>query len=481
MFPDDFASACAGPAVTTPRLIGLVLLLATSVTFAAAPPALPPGSAEIQALIDKLADRDYRVREQADKKLVEAGLAALPLLRKAMGHTDPEIRRRAYRMVPKLEHAILVTPKRVTMTVKGKPMRTILDDLSKESGYKVYHMGVMNPGRPGVLGGWAGLLPGGGKGAPKEPTFNYTFVNEPFWGVVDRLCRDGNLSVQQGYGDEAVRFYQTDGAVPHAGHDGAFYYSAMSLQMFKNVDLTAPESRLAAARQESLTFNFMVHAEPRLPFLHMGDVRLEAAYDNEKNSLIPKQPLDPNDPAMMGPNGMFVSRRYYNGYKQGSMQGSFRLERLSEKGTIIKELRGLVPVTLLVEQKPVDLAADDLLNTKNKKTTVGELDFTLDSVTKKPNGVFDVKFTIANRGNPNDYTWQNTIYQRVELVDAKGVKYPNWGSSWGGGGGNNMTMTLTFNGNNGAPKPGPPTRIVFQEWKTRQHDIHFEFKNVPLP
>lgn len=445
--------------------------------MAVAPPPRPLGPPEVQVLIDQLADRDYRVRESAEGKLRAHGFVALPLLRKALGHHDPEIRRRALRLVPGLEHAALVEPKRITMNVKDQPLNTILNEITNQTGYKMQAMGgFARVVRAGPLVG----PPAAGRG-PQEPTYSYNFHNEPFWNVIERICRDANLSVQQGYGDEMIRFYQGSGYTPYAGRDGAFRYVASNFQLYRNVDLTFANPAAGAspsARNESLTLNVNLFAEPRLPFLGMGDVRLEVAYDNERNSMIPPSQIDPSNEF----GGRVIRRSYYNGgYKQVSMQGSISLTRLSEKATVLKHVKGVIPVTLLVEQKPVTLA-DNILKVKNKKTQVGDIEFTIESVLSKGNSQYEIKFTATNKGaNVNDYSWQNGFYQRLELLDDKGVKYQNWGSSYTSSGGGNVSMTMTYNGALGAAKPGPPARVVYQHWVTKQHDIAFEFRDVPLP
>jgi hypothetical protein len=318
-------------------------------------------------------------------------------------------------------------------------------------------------------------------GAPREETFSYTFVNTPFWDVIERLCRDAHLVLQQGWGDDTVRLFHGGGYAPHTGRDGAFRYSAANLQMYRNVDLATinPRAPAAAPRSESLTLHVSLFAEPRLPFLgQTGEVRLEAAYDSERNSMIPRDaPGEINE----GPFGARVSRRYYGAYnKQTSIQVQVNLNRVSEKATSIKLLKGVVPVTLLVEQKPVNIT-DNFLSSKGKKTLAGDVEFSIENVQKMANNQFQVKFTATNKsGVNNDYNWAHSMYQRLELLDAKGQKYQNWGTSWHGGAGNNQAiMSLTFSsfGN----KIGPPTRFVYQHWVTRQHDIHFTFRDVPLP
>jgi hypothetical protein len=385
-----------------------------------------------------------------------------------MGHKDPEVRRRALRLVPGLEHAKLVAPKRLTLTIRNQPMRVILEEISKQTGYQIQHQGMMIGG---VVA--APVVKGKGKakaaGAPGEPTHSYAWVNEPFWDVIDRVCRDGNLVIQAGYGDAELRLYQGGAGPPaHAGRDGAFRYAATGMQLYRTIDLESGTS----SRSESLHLNLALFSEPRLPLLSVGAARLDVAYDSERNSMIPK---DREDGLVRG-----RSRRFYgSAYKRMSMHVSLSLNRVSEKATTLRLIRGVVPVTLLVEQKPVELS-DDALKAKGKKVTVGDLDFHIEGVEKQGNDEYEVSLTVTNKGNPNDYSWQSGLYRRVELLDDKGVKLFNRGSS-SSTGNNTSKMTLHFGRSGGAGKPGAPKRIVYQHWVTRQHDVRFELKDVPLP
>jgi hypothetical protein len=319
-----------------------------------------------------------------------------------------------------------------------------------------------------------------GPGAPgkqiKEKTFTYEFINDPFWNVVERLCRDARLTLQQSWGDDSIRLYPAAGHAPHTGRSGPFHYVASNFQLYRNVDLSTNGS--TAGRTESLTFNFTIFAEPRLPFMGMGEPRLESAYDDLRNSMLIKTVSDPNNGPFIG--GRFIGRRYYGGnYKQLSMQASVNLERRSEKASTLKLLKGVIPMTVLVEQKPM-LISDKILSAKGLKKTLGELEFNIQEVKKMGNNQVQVRFTVTNKQS-NDYTWQNSLYNRLELTDDKGTKFNIWGTSWGGGpGGNTVNLTLTY-GTPGVAKIGTPTKFTFMHWETRQYDVAFEFRNVPLP
>ncbi len=444
----------------TTLLAGLLGLMVLPAALAVAPPARRPSPVELNRLIEQLGDRDYRLREQAERELQRLGSITLPCLRKALGHKDPEVRKRAMRLIPGLEHAVVVAPKRVSLSITGKPLAVVLEELSKASGYKVMFNGPIARG-----------------GATREPTYTYHFINTPFWEVMDRICRDANIAVQQSWGDDVVHVYHGT-QPPHIGQDGAFRYAAQNFQMYRTVDLSSVNPG-AGARSESLTFSFNLFAEPRLPFLGMGEIRLETAYDNDRNSMLVKTA---DTAEMGGPWGMGrFGRRYYGGggNKQMTMQASVNLQRPSEKATHLKYIKGIVPVTLLVDQKPT-VICDKILSAKGVKKMAGDLEFHIENVQKQANNQIQIKMTITNKGKADDYMWMNTLFQRIELLDDKGNRFQNWGSNWGGNGNNHVTLTMNYR-HSGPGKAPDPTRFVYQLWTTRQHDIAFEFRDVPLP
>jgi hypothetical protein len=358
--------------------------------------------------------------------------------------------------------------------IADKPLNVVLEELSKASGYKVMFNGAFPVALPAAAGG------------AKPPTYTFHFVNTSFWDAVDRICREADLTVMQSWGDEVVRLNQGS-QTAHVGRDGAFRYAAQNFQMYRNVDLSSigPRGGTVPRRDENLTFSFNIHAEPRLPFLSMGEIRLEVAYDSERNSMLIKS----DGSEMGGQWGMArMGRRYYGGggYKQTTLQASVNLQRPSEKATMLRHIKGVAPVTLLVEQKPI-VISDKIMSAKGVKKMAGGLEFHIESVQKiVANNQVQIKFTVTNKGKANDYTWMNTLYQRIELLDDKGNKFQNWGSSWGGNGANHVNLTMTYGQMNGRALPagakGPtPTRFIYQEWVTRQHDVAFEFKDLPLP
>jgi hypothetical protein len=282
--------------------------------------------------------------------------------------------------------------------------------------------------------------------------------------------------VQQSYGDEVVRLSRSNGHAPHAGRSGPFRYVANNLQLYRNTDLSTTES--VKNRHETLTLNLTVYSEPRLPLMNLGEVRLESAYDDLKNSMVPRRDVTVPQGTPWG-WGRLGGRRYWGGnYKQMSMQVSVPLDRRSEKATKLKSLKGVVPMMVLVEQKPI-LISDKILDAKGTKKEIGDLTFEVKEVKKLQNNQISVNFIITHK-QTNDYSWQNNLYNRLELHDDKGNKFRIWGTSWGGSGPSNVNMTLTFASDN-AMKAGEPKKFSFIHWETRLYDVEFEFKDIPLP
>jgi hypothetical protein len=420
---------------------GLVcLILAPTVFAAAGPPS--PRTVTVLGLVEQLGDRDHRVAETAARRLLDLAPAALPLVRQALAHRDPEVRRRALRLLPALEGAVLFAPRRVTLTVRNQPLQGVLEALTKASGYNVRSQGVA-------------FLPAPGQ--PPEKRYSYDIVDEPFWDVVERICRDGNLTVQHNWGDDLVWLHSSTGHAPHVGRSGAFRYAASSFQLRRDVGLGAD-----ANRTENLTFHFVITAEPRLSFAQAYQPRIEAAYDDLRESLL----------ARAGQSGSTSSLS--GGVRSFTLSASVNLERRSPKATRLTLLRGVIPVSIQARQRDVVLA-DRILTARGKTTSLDGMDFRIEEVSKANNRL-NVRFSVTSK--TNDLSSLRQLYYRVALFDEKGGKVSwNSASSHSGSNGAGATMTYILRG---AQAP-PPTKFVFLHWETKRCLIPFEFRNVPLP
>jgi hypothetical protein len=410
--------------------------------------------AEIRKLIEQLGDSEFRKRDAASKALVLFGPRVLPELKQARENAEPEVRRRLDDMIPNLELAATLAPKLINLSVTKKPAKFILDEITKQTGYKMEFFA----------------------GGNEQQVYDFNLTNATFWEALDKVCNETGMILQHGYGDDRLRFNYQDSVVPHIYRDGPFRLVATGFNYNRSVDFSArPKTPTATQRSEYLNFNFTLFVEPKLPILQLGAVKVLEAYDENRVSMVPGNSGDDLD------NGWGGRRfyRYGNGYRQYAQQASVNLLPTSEKARAVKYLRAVVPVTLLSEQRP-EVVSDKVLTAKGKKVKFGQTHIHVEDVTETAGKQYQIRMSITEDGKDNDYTWMNSLYQRIELVDGKGNKFQSYGTSFSSAGPGNAQVTFTY-GPQGGAKTGVPTKLIFYAWSTVQHQVAFEFRDLPLP
>ncbi|HMF14631.1 MAG TPA: hypothetical protein VKE94_20085 [Gemmataceae bacterium] len=436
------------------------VLINSAAPRAAAKPAVdskPTAEHEISPVAEKfitqLGDADFRKRDAAAKELRQLSVKALGALRKAKDHPDAEVQRRVSTLLAAIETAVLLEPRRVTVHLKRKTARQIVDELQRQTGFQI--------------GPWASV---------DTQLYDLDCDDLPFWEAFDRVCQSAGLVLQGGYGEEILQVNPQSSFVPHVCYRGAFRVSANSFNYSRNIDLSAlPKDTGALPRNESLNFGFTVCVEPRIPLMAIGEARLTEALDDQGRSM-----------ALLGPSGdeqeivRLCEFRHGGRNKTYGLQSHLNLIRPSEKSRSVKILKGSVPVTILASQKP-EIVSDDILQAKDQKKRVGPVTFTILEASQKPNKEYELKLRITNNANdsPNDSTWMNSLLQRIELQDAKGNKYQPSNSSWGSAP-NHAELSFTYDKPSNV-RIGPPKTLVYYVWKLVSHEVEFEFKNLPLP
>lgn len=138
----------------------------------------------IQGLIDRLSDDEIRVRERAVATLIELGQASIPALRLLeSSSSDLELRARATSILKGIaENEILSrhwhAGKRFTLDVEGAPVASVLEDLELQAQDRFKY-------DPADL---------------QDPVVLH-LKDEPFWTVVEALCRAAPALTWEGDGD----------------------------------------------------------------------------------------------------------------------------------------------------------------------------------------------------------------------------------------------------------------------------------------
>jgi hypothetical protein len=423
-------------------------------------PAAAGGDADVERLIKNLGDDDYRTREKAGRELAALGEKALPRMRAALRETDsPEVQRRLAVMIRRMDTHRLVAPKKITIARKEMTPRAAIQEIAKQSGYKIDF--------------------GGGSGDELKQPFEFDDV--PFWVALDRVAAAAGCVVHaDDYGDNSIRVYNQDSLNPHVAYAGPFRFLATYINSNDSIQLSGIPRRGGVHRNANMNFSFQIQSEPKNPMLGITQPEVVSAVDESGASMVMQR--HPNDRSF-----------YYNNpgsFRGHNTYGNLNLTRGDKSATRIKSLKARVGIVLLAGTSP-EIVIDDPLKAQ-KKTFVGrtvEIDFGSFAEDKNTKGNYVLELTARKLGDndPNrpDYNWSNTVWQRIEVTDAAGNAYRTYGPNNPNNNGNVVTMTVPFGSQGrGGPSPaklGPPTKLVVNEWLSITHEVTFEFKDVPLP
>lgn len=398
---------------------------------------------QIEQLVAQLGDKQFAKRKAAKDTLEQLGPVALPYLQSALNkEKDPEIRRQLQSLVPTLEQMAALTPTLLTITCKDKPLTEVLKEIEKQSKYKIE---LVN-----------------GKTDKTSVSINWEKVN--FWQALQSLCEQQGLMFQEGwYGNDNVTVRLMPGESSHEflHIDGPFRVSATGFFYNRSVQFNnrLNQANALSALTESLQVNLTVTVEPKMPLLMVKQpVFTEALSDTNDNLLLPINPQR--------------NQYYQHGYRSYMHQINGQLKPTTTARKV-KMLKGTIPVTVVAQTKPI-ITIDKLSESKGKTFKNGNNTIRIDELTTE-NGQQGIKMSISDTSanGPNDYTWMNSIQQRIEVYDDKGAKLQHYGGSWGMNGNNNINGTFHFS--------GTPAKLVYLDWITLNYQVPFTFEDLPLP
>ena len=425
----------------------LVAILSATSSSAQEAGSTPPSP--LEPLILQLGHKDYRIREAAGKQLEARGEQALPILRKSLSQSDPEIRRRLAVLMQKIERQVLLSPKLITLDVDKRPFKEVIDEVARQSGYRIH--------------------------LENQVMQNVTLKvkDVTFWEVMDRLCLEGGLVIGGDDGDNTLRLFQQDTYSPFIAYTGPFRIMATNMHSNRTVNLAFLPRRAIENQQppEGLTFTFQINGEPKSSLLGIGMPILTKAEDQNGQTLMFKED-DPNNPYRVG----YAPQNYY---RATQMQSQLSLTRPSRQSTRAKMIAAKLPVMILAEARP-EVTVENILKVKNAKYHGQTVDVDVESVADN-NGDVQITLSIRRLGKNvvQDDNWANSVFQRLELTDAKGKRFPSQGI-------NNFInsspahIQAVFQFGKQADL-GPPAKLVYHHWVMMNHEIEFEFKDMPLP
>lgn len=410
-----------------------------------------------QILVEQLGSPEYRVREQAGRDLSALGARALPTMKRAFAETDePEIERRLEVLVKKIEYDRLIKPTRITYQAKNATVTQLIEVIFKQSGYRL-----------------AGVIPA----EAAKIKMSVEWKDTPFWEALDAACEtagiisslDENATPEvNGDGFSGIMLYGNDTYNPYIAYGGPFRCVATNISMNRNMQLSGlPRRALAPRQSEYLNFNFQLMSEPKNPMLGFQPPIITKAVDEGGHDLAISTGAE--------------YRSYYtpNMYRSHNQYVGLNLGTPNRSANSIKELRGKIIVLLLSDTRP-ELIVEKILTVKKKTFVSRTTELFIESVSESEGSVTITLNAKQLQPNPEDYSWANTVYQRLEVQDTKGVKFTPTSTNNQNQAPGTISMTVTFSPPEGK-KAGKPSTLVLVEWIAVQKEIEFAFKDIPLP
>jgi hypothetical protein len=452
----------------------MMMLMLANLVIAALPGSTP--DPEPAVLVGQLGAPRFAIREAAARALEEQGTLALAALRAARDDKDAEVRSRATALVEKIESGMMVKPTMVRLDFDNAPLGEVVKSLSAQSRMQL----TLQPENNAL---WS----------LKRITLK---SEQPvaFWEAVDRLCQTAGLQTSpviampgQGGKPAGLSFSAGTGWSLGPTYDsGPFRLQLISLHHHKDVMLgqagqpglnIGQPPRFVAPRPalEELYFQLQVMAEPRLMVSQSGALTITEALDEKGNSLLP--PASPGNapPRYPALNGFGVS------YGALSFQLRGQLKRPDSPGSVIKTLKGKIPVTVSARKEaPLEIPLTDF---KDKVVRNGDVGLTIlevgfDEPTQRTTIDLAVRNLSGDRADGSLLRNLSLPQNQFEIVDAKDRIFHQVYPATQSVNAVESRIRLVVMMTEGL---GRPTKVRYYDLVRATTEAVFEFHDQPLP
>jgi hypothetical protein len=401
-----------------------------------------------QQLIEQLGHKQFSQREQAYKLLQARGSDALPELKQALQHPDEEVRARVAKLVPFLEKLAAVEPKRVTLDVDRESLSTILQQIEKQTGYKIESLA-----------------------KSEDKKYSLKMKNISFWESVELLRRETNSSIQFYPQSHWVEPRRRQTQSKFVSNQGAFRVEAIDFQEERGVKFeSTTKENPSGTKNHRLTLKLAIIAEPRFQFRSIEDPMITAILDenHQSFSLLPPKKEEVGEKRIIREIPQFRGDQYPH-----TVEFSFR--RSSEEVKFIKELQGVIPVIVLTEKKNV-VIGEKFLESKGTQFKTEYAEFQITSAGQSENGSYYFEIKVSSKQKEDrEIRWE---YEFL-LVDSTGKPLHRFSYSHSAEGDHDL-IRLEFS-KPSEPGNGSKVKLVFQDWMSVPYEIPFQLKDIPLP
>jgi len=349
--------------------------------------------AAVRELLQKLEDDRVETREQAQKELAALGEAALPPLREVVEspNSSGELKLRAAATIREIELNVKAAkvyrePARVSLKATDKPLREVLDDLSRQAGVAIDSSSVNDKA---------------------AVTIDATDVS--LMEAMDLLCRGQAERNWEAKDDGAIRLTRERHVGYPAAYSGPFRIRVQSMNADRNNDFKA--------RTVSVTCLLLADWDKRLKPSKIVDLEVSKATDDQ-GTLLEVTAVDAGNFFRGGPG---VQIRVGGGFLQDGWESSrnFALRGLQPTATSVT-LEGTARYTFPLDQREVKI--EKPANSENKDLG--------DTIVRLTRSGTPENWTISFHKPPSSSTpgWGKTIGQRFDpdsfvVVDQDGAEF----------------------------------------------------------
>ncbi len=433
--------------ITHPAAAPAAVGIPTSARTAPLNTAVPvPTPAELQRWIHALASDQYAVRHGAARKLLAAGDAAIPAMKKALdGLTTPEMRHLLRQNIRRIVNLDYLRGPLITIHIKNVSAETVFQNICRQAGTSATIL------QQGFL-----------------PNVTISDTKTPFWQVMQQMAVLTNVSPLMWYNPAPGLQLGLNGVLNRrdiVSFQGAFAVAAQSITLNRSIALNQP------LHPVSKMFNLdmvLLTIPGKTGPLQMQNPDITKAVDNHGNSLVgPAQPI--------------FQPEWFPTQSTSVYNLNLPLQWPHKPGTLITTLKGYVPVLASYHKTTLNLKI------KAKGTTHQTLHGVRVSVghLQKFNGLWQFNITIrlpeaqaaVNTPTPTQQSIINQIQNFNGTIYNKSgtVVNPN---GWSSGGNWQQQIVYTIPMQMGI-KPARFTESIYT--RARHFKIPFDLKNIPMP
>jgi hypothetical protein len=424
--------------------VGLGLLLGVA-PLHAGPTTRPAQSAgsdaaacsnEIDALIVRLTDPRWHVRDRAVERLVELGASAeRQLLAARDSASNVDARARMEMALGRIHESRRSGPTYVSLHLSNAPAHDALAAMAAEARVK-FDSG------PTAVG----------------HTISLDADHQPFWRVLRNLCSQARLEVGaiDASGTILLRGGDDDWGHRPAAIEGPYMLLARRIELTRSLDLANPHNV-----NNTYTLVLLAYAEPKLRPIYWTLTGVDQSITDTGRALeLPSDGFEPGD-------------------LNADSETHIQFTGPADVGTKLTKLR--LGARFILSDKTQHIELPNILKVKNETLTSGGWRIAIKGVTKNDDDRYSAALTVyRDNHTPDEWNERTGLLDRAQprLLDSAGKTMESGGTSLNQG-------PDEWNWSDECSPANPdekPARLLWDfPLETRHADVTFEFRNLPLP